>query len=344
MLKNYRIRCSGQCHDFRNIQLTFCVSRSCSRCEFADIIGRFDLKSVGDIPSHYPFNGRPSLIDLCLVNKPEKVLFFNQVSHGLSRHDLIFGSYSCDKGTSSKPSRFSRNFARVEVSALYSDAAAIGWNDIFYATNVSEKVQLFNDKVLSLLDDHAPLRQVVTRESLASAQPWFTDEIRRAILERDIAEFEYRQSRVSRAHYVSLRNAATNLIKKVKHDYLQPKLHVGLGSKALWRNLRDVGVVSSNCVKPQFTASEFNAHLIKDSDASSGSIRSVAASSSSSNRSLAFSFSNVTSLDVARAMNSIKSKSIGLDGLPLLTHIVNFAFTSSSVPRIWKLSKVLPVH
>lgn len=187
-------------------QCEFCVSRCCSKCMFADIIDRFDLKSMGDIPSHYPFNERPSLIDLCLTNRPEKIIFFDQVSHGLSRHDLIFGSYSCDKGPSSKPLRYSRNYARVEIGALNSDAAAIGWNDVFYATDVSRKVEIFNSKVLSLLDGHAPLRQVVTTKSLASTQPWFTSEIRRAILDRDIAEFEYRHGRVSRAHYVRLRN------------------------------------------------------------------------------------------------------------------------------------------
>lgn len=137
--ENFLGALSGQC--------TFCVNHSCSKCEFADIIDRFDLVSMGDIPSHYPFNERPSLIDLGLTNRPEKILFFNQVSHGLSRHDLLFGSYSCNKGPSCKPPRFSRNFARVDASALNSDAESIGWNDVFHAASVSDKVQLFNDKV-----------------------------------------------------------------------------------------------------------------------------------------------------------------------------------------------------
>lgn len=336
---------SGQC--------TFCVSHSCSRCEFADVIDRFGLKSIGQIASHYPVGQRPSLIDLCLTNRPEKVLFFNQMSHGLSRHDLLFGSYSCDKGPSIKPPRLSRNFARVDACALNFDAASMGWNDVFYATDVEEKIRLFNDKVLSLLGAHAPLRQVVPRASLSSTQPWFTDEIRRAILERDIAGLELRRNRVPRAHYVRLRNLATSLIKKAKHDYLQPKLHVNLGSKALWRNLREVGAVATNDVKPQFTADQYNAHLVKPGCSLGGGTGSVSGSRSG----LSFSFSGVTSVDVARAMNSIKSRSIGLDEIPLtfvkmimpfvlpsLTHIVNYAFTSCSVPRVWKLSKVLPVH
>lgn len=83
------------------------------------------------------------------------------------------------------------------------------------------------------------------------------------MLERDIAEFEYRNGRVTRSYYQRFRNLATNLIKKTKHDYMQPKFHVSLGSKSIWRNLRGIGVISSGSVKPSFTASEFNRYLTR---------------------------------------------------------------------------------
>lgn len=242
------------------------------------------------------------------------------------------------------------------MSALNCDASSTRWNDIFHSTDVSDMVRVFNEKVLSLLDVHAPRRQVIVGKSLSSTQPWFTDEIKRAIVERNIAEFEYKHHRVTKSHYYRLRNSVTNLIKKVKYDYMQPKLHAGLGSKVLWRNLREIGAVSCSNVKPEFTADEFNAHLVKPGRLHNVDDRSAAVVSDQS-RGASFSFSNVSSPDVARAINSIKSNSIGLDGVPLvfvkmilpfilppLTHIVNFVFTSSSVPRIWKLSKVLPVH
>lgn len=248
--ENYLGSITGEC--------SYCASGSCSKCEFASIVDRFGLVSAGDIPSHYPIGERPSLIDLCLTNRPEKIVFFNQVSHGLSKHDIIFGSYSCDKRSLGKEPMLTRNFARVDMGSLSLDAGSIGWGDVFDAVGVNDKIEVFNRKVLSLLDAHAPLKPFTREKSLTSIQPWFTDEIRRALLERDVAEFEYRHHRVTKAHYHRLRNVATNLIKKVKHDYMQPKLDVRLGSKALWRNLRDIGAVSSSNVKPEFTASEFN--------------------------------------------------------------------------------------
>ncbi|KAJ6635470.1 hypothetical protein Bhyg_14056 [Pseudolycoriella hygida] len=70
-----------------------------------------------------------------------------------------------------------------------------------------------------------------------------------------------------------------------------------------------------------------------------------------------FAFKNVTSAEVVRAIHTIKSKTIGLDGvrivfvkmilpfiLPVLTHIINHCFTSSTIPKCWKLAKVIPNH
>lgn len=197
-----------------NGQCTYCVNHTCTKCEFANAIGKLDLTSVGTIPSYYPIGKRPSLIDLCLVSRPEKVIFFNQLSHGLSKHDLIFGSYSCNKRTSDKRKRLVRNFLRIDMSDLGRDACSIGWNDVFNAIDVNGKIDVFNSKVISLLNAHAPLRPLLRMDSLNSTRPWFSDEIWRALLERDVAEFEYKNGRVTVDYYRRLRNVATNLIKK----------------------------------------------------------------------------------------------------------------------------------
>lgn len=65
------------------------------------------------------------------------------------------------------------------------------------------------------------------------------------VIVRDIAKQAYKRQEVTKEHYHGLRNAATNLIKKGKYDYLHPKFSARLGTKALWQNLCDVGAVSS---------------------------------------------------------------------------------------------------
>lgn len=338
-----------------NCTTASCVNHTCSKCQFSDILDEFGFQSIGNAPTHFPnkVGERPSLIDLFLTNRPEKVLFFNQISHGLSSHDIIFGSYSCNKKVTGAVPRFRRRYRSINVGSLFEDASAISWDEIFGSSNVSEMVESFNALVLDLLDEHAPLLPARERVDIVSTEPWFTGEMHRAVLERDVAKRAYKRREVTKEHYHGLRNAATNLIKKGKFDYLHPKFSARLGTKALWRNLRDVGAVSSSNVKPSFTAEEYNVYLTSRSQATHSSPPVFAQARAPSS----FSFANVPQLDVARVVYSIKSNAIGLDGLPLifvkmilpfivpvLTHIVNFAFTSSTFPRAWKLSKVLPVH
>lgn len=77
-----------------DLPCSYCVRNTCSKCRFSDALEVVGLKSIGKVPTHYPDKGRPSLIDLFLTNRPDKVILFN---HGMSKHDIIFGSYACNK-------------------------------------------------------------------------------------------------------------------------------------------------------------------------------------------------------------------------------------------------------
>lgn len=149
----------------------------------------------------------------------------------------------------------------MNIDWLYEDLAATAWNPVFSSINVNDKIDYFNNVLQSLQNRHAPLLPVIKKSSLSLTKPWFNNAIKRAIIERDLSYTAFKNGLVTRLHYTQLRNAATNLIKKAKANYLQPKLDVKLGSKAIWQNLRSVGVVSSNKVDPCFTADDYNRHL-----------------------------------------------------------------------------------
>lgn len=338
-----------------NLPCSYCVRNSCSKCRFSDSLDAAGLKSIGTANTHFPDIGRNSMLDLFLTNRPEKVLMFNQISHGLSKHDMIFGSYSCNKRMGASRTRFSRNFSKINIDSLFGDLSSVAWNPVFTSADVNVKTEYFNDVLSSLQDRHAPLLPAKKKVSLSSTKPWFNDAIKRAIIDRDLACTALKNGSVTRQHYTQLRNAATNLIKRAKASYLQPKLDIKLGSKAIWQNLRSVGVVSSNKVEPCFTADEYNSHLTSASHHHHRINPSVTRDSNLLGHN--FSFRNATSCEVARAINSIKSKAIGLDNisivfvkialpfiLPVLTHIVNYCLTSSSIPKCWKLAKIIPNH
>lgn len=121
---------------------TNCANHTCSKCQFSDILVEFGFQSIGNAPTHFPdkIGNRPSLIDLFLTNRPEKVVFFNQISHGLSNHDIIFGSYSCNKKVTRVVPRLGRRYRSIDLDRLFEDASFVPWDAIYDLSNVSEMV------------------------------------------------------------------------------------------------------------------------------------------------------------------------------------------------------------
>lgn len=129
----------------------------------------------------------------------------------------------------------------MNVDSLYADLGAEVWSPVFNSTDVNDKLEYFNSVLLSLQNRHAPLQPVKRRTCLTSIKPWFNNDVKRAIIERDLAFAAYKDGLVPRQTYKQLRNAATNLIKRAKATYLNAKLDTRLGSKTIWKNLHSIG-------------------------------------------------------------------------------------------------------
>jgi hypothetical protein len=70
------------------------------------------------------------------------------------------------------------------MEQLQADVNTQNWSDIFELTVPDEQLQHFNQITLWLLDLHAPFRRYVRRYPV---NPWFTIDIERALIERNIA-------------------------------------------------------------------------------------------------------------------------------------------------------------
>lgn len=221
--------------------------------------------------------------------------------------------------------------------------------------DVNDKLDYFNETVLELLNRHAPLVPVKDEPGFTSRKPWFTDDSKQAITERDVEYAACKNGVVARANYTQLRNTARKMIRQAKENYMKPKLDLSLGTRTIWKNLRAVGIVSSSQVKSCFTADEYNVYLTSNPSTHSKTVTTL-------NESIPvdkFSFMNVTSADTARIIHTIKSRVIGTDQIPLtfvkiilpfmfilpvLTQLVNFCLTSSRIPNYWKMAKIIQNH
>lgn len=332
----------------------YCKNDSCSKCNFRNLLSSFDISSVGSEPTHF-HNGTPSQLDLVLSNSPTGFSRFGQLSSSfslISNHDILFASYLCHLPPAAPPPVMFRDFNSIDLSNLYSLASNMPWEDIYCMSDIDPMTDHFNTLSLDLFDRTVPFRRLVP-DNVHRSRLWLNDDCRRAIALRD---FLHRRRNVDPASFRRARNRANMIVRAAKSRYYGSKVNTALGSKRLWRNLRNIGLARSpSASSPLFDVEEYASHLRSTQD-DLDPVRDTFASSCFGDIAN-FSFDCVQPADVVLAISRVKSNSVGVDGLPIrfirlllpvilpyLTHILNFAITSSSFPSAWKSSYIIPIR
>lgn len=203
-----------------------------SRSErFKSCLDFYGLKCMNTMNTHF-FSGGSSLIDLFLTNNPEFVENLNQVSApGFSKHDILFSSIKISR-TDDESIRTFRDYRNLNVSSLMAAFDRINWNLIFSITDADLAVNFLNEHLLNLFNNFVPVRV-----SKPLKNPWFSDEIARTILERNIAYRIWISDRTPSNHhqFKRLRNRVTHLINTAKVEYISVNLTSTNSSKDLWK-------------------------------------------------------------------------------------------------------------
>lgn len=236
------------------------------------------------------------------------------------------------------------------------EASALPWNSVYSFSDVDSMVCFFEDLALDLLNKYAPL--VVSKSIRKIQQPWFDSRVQTALFERDISKRIWKKNRTvdNYADFKRLRNKAAKAVLVAKIQYFSPKFNVNLPPRTLWQNLKSIGVIDSNIQSPPFSNDSYN-NFLTSSIPSFPNNTSIHNSLPTSNNYPKFSFHNICHNDLLQILSQIKSNSVGLDSLPILylkmlfpviapflLHIFNFCLTSSTFPKSWKRSRIIPVH
>jgi Reverse transcriptase (RNA-dependent DNA polymerase) len=319
-----------------------------------------DLKNLNlNVHSNAPtnFQGQPSCIDLFVTNRPECVELFNQIDlPGIpTTHDLIYGSYSLPNSPNPEDlPKFFRDYKNIDIDSLMNDVGNLDWSDFFAADDVNIKLQIFNSFILSLFERHVRLKK---SRPMNRVNPWFNAAIHRAMRERDIcyAVWKARKTDEDKARLKLIRRTVTRLVKNAKRSYMAKFLNPSLPSRVLWKNLRSVGAAEDKLDSGpiMFSPDELNNFYSSDTVPYSPNTSS---NPSISNQPDKFVFRTVSFFDVKKAIRSVKSNAVGLDGIPLkfikiflplilspIVHIFNVSISSKTFPKAWKSSKIVPV-
>lgn len=300
-----------------------------------------------------------SLLDVFITasKNQEQSPLFGQISvSGISDHDLIFISLNIQvKVPESDPITF-RDYKNCNVHELLNEAAVFPWHSIFHCHETNLQLSQLNTEILKLFAKYVPLKTFKRR---CQSVPYHTPDVEKAITDRDLAYelWKSSSSSSSRKIFVKLRNQVTLQIRKAKCSYYSSQFNTSLPTKQLWTNIKKLGFMDNSHDNDECSSidcEQLNKHFIISTDPQvklpDANIRA------DSNLASEFSFRNVSILEVANALQHIKSNAVGVDHislrfiklllpvlLPYLTQFFNNILTTSKFPTAWKVAKVMPI-
>ncbi|CRK87389.1 CLUMA_CG001191, isoform A [Clunio marinus] len=215
-----------------------------------------------------------------------------------------------------------RNFDNVCSEKLNAAAIKQNWNTIYDIDDVDEQVNYFNELILELMNFFCPIK--ICKVNNDCRPDWLSDKLLQLINARN---FFYEAARNQKnateklflkQQFIKLRNSVNVMKRNLKRKCLLKRMDVNLPNTILWKNLNTFGVTKSkSTISDSFSSTDFNNYF------SSVFTPSDIDSFCDSNEDLSndviqeLDFENVTNDEVFNALNLIKTKAIGEDGISI---------------------------
>ncbi|XP_059217675.1 uncharacterized protein LOC131994805 [Stomoxys calcitrans] len=184
-----------------------------------------EMQSIGltlvnsTTPTHFTASSN-TLLDLIFRNRQLEYLLYEQLSAPVfSKHDLVFCSLDVFNHSNPSDETYTyRDFKRIDIDLMEYRLSTIDWDRMYSFQTVDDRLSFLQDRILDLYNELVPLR---TRRKTTREKPWFTNDIKRSMEERDIAYSRWKRFRLPILHmqYRQLRNGVTEKIRQAKYRY-----------------------------------------------------------------------------------------------------------------------------
>lgn len=249
-----------------------------------------------------------------------------------------------------------RDFKGIDADELVSVLLNADWSAFEDPDNdVDGHLSCLNSILRAAIDKLAPIKNLKIKKG---NYPWIDDNIKFLRRRRDATYRRYKRTNDSLLldQYLHLRKQTDELTEKARTDYIHNKLYSITNSAALWKELRNLGLIP----KPKddlhgFSLRDLNVHFtsISVSDSESQEQRDHIIQDAPLE---GFKFRDITLLELKNAISHFSSQAIGVDGVPqsviakalpaIGSHILKIFNTSLSTgvfPSLWKEAQVMPL-
>lgn len=303
-------------------------------------------------PTHFDItHSSTSLLDLFLVSDSGIVNFSSQVQcPSISHHALIFATFKMNIEVIDRVIVY-RDFGSIDWNSLHNYLSCFDFSRIFNSVDIDEKVSTFSS-LMEVLYSFVPIR---TKRVQSTDDRWIKSrEVVLARSLRDLAmkDYDADPSEQRWKTFCKLRNRAKNVMRRVRRKYFA-NLFWGLDNCGLWRVLKRSGCVPTEGFVYDEDVDTLNLYFVGGLD--NGEWEGIDLDDFNNSVDL-FSFHCIDENELLEAFNKVKSKSIGVDGIPIsflktiyplisdvILNLVNCILTTSSFPTSWKLARVVPI-
>lgn len=305
-----------------------------------------------------------SWIDHCIVDDLEKCIEFGQrgVSF-LSAHDLIYLEYNIRvEDNNIRKTISSRSYKNFSLDSYLQDLNLKNWEELYHANNIDDKIRIMNSNILSTLDIHAPIKEVIMKNQRMT--PWVSEKLRSLMRARNKAHrvWKSRKTSITHTRFKNLRNQCSKIFKMLESDYYVKKFGKIKEQKEKWSLLRKLHLIRSNDrdkplnVNPEDLNEYFSMIGMNDVGDHNTDVPLSNLDCSFDNEQQEFDFTSPNQNDLTEALSSASSQSVGVDGISfdlisksfpvinnILLHIFKFSFMTSSFPSLWKSALICPI-
>nr|CAH7729994.1 unnamed protein product [Callosobruchus chinensis] len=320
---------------------------------FTSLLESVGLNQLVTEPTRITVNSQ-TLIDVICTSNLDRVVSCNVKSvDAMSDHELISCSLDLKKDTTPMTHTF-RNYRNLDISALTSELKSIPWQNLYDATDIDNKIDFFNSAILQLQDRHIP---IVVRTFKKPYKPWKTDNVMLLISLQNKARMKFKKSKSQPdfEHYKRIKNLTTSTIRLEKKSYMEQMILQNPNN--VWKSLHTLSMSSKhkNYEIPDTLndVNDLNEYYINSVPKSNLSLNNTVNQYTRMSRNTPrlyddFNFQLIDDLITLRHLTSIKSNSVGFDGieikflklccpflLPIITHIINYCLRLAVFPKEW---------
>ena len=347
--------------------------------DLRDRIQSRGVRQLVNESTRYRANAEPSLLDHIYVTKPELV-DLKILGWGTSDHRLLELKKHV-RGTLPQPRRVrKRVFKNFKQNAFIADVKNIKWwPDLYGEECIDKAVEIWEKKFVAVLDKHCPVRSVQIRRNYT---PWMTENLKRE--QKELAEKQKQNDRNwTKERQKELDKEASKLRRKIrgaeenhrKKEALElkkdgaktwEKVKSWLGWKVINQpeQLKDYNNNGKLSRSPKRNCTIMNEFYVKKVTDIKRMMHQVDEDPCAElrkmleGRSSMFKLKSMTPENVLKTAKRMrKTTSMGRDDvpadlfllalpymLPAVTHIINLSLMQSRFPKLWKISKLCPLH